>query len=302
MKCKICKDIASIALPRHNTAFCNKHFIEFFYNQVKKAISQFKMFNHKQKILVCVSGGKDSLTLWEVLIKLGYNADGLYIDLGIERYSEKSKRMVEKMAEKLNKKLIVIDFGKQYAPVNIIAKKARRTECSACGIIKRYFFNTVAIEKNYDVVVTGHNLDDEAARLLGNILRWNLPFISKQYPLLEEEEGLKKKVKPLFRLTEQEIAAYAFLNKIEYIKDECPMSRFSTTLLYKKVLNIIEIDSPGTKHFFYLEFLRNKDIFKENTNQLFSQKCKICGYISKTQICSFCRLISYLEPKSILQI
>ena len=41
------------------------------------------------RILVAVSGGKDSLTLWSILLTLGYRADALYVDLGIPGYSEK---------------------------------------------------------------------------------------------------------------------------------------------------------------------------------------------------------------------
>jgi uncharacterized protein (TIGR00269 family) len=266
---------------------------------VKKAIKEFKMFKPSDRVLVCVSGGKDSLSLWHALTVLGHPADGLYIDLGIGSYSEKSKEMAEKMANTLGRRLIIVEFGREYAPVNVVAKRARRSECSACGTIKRYYFNRIALEEGYDVVATGHNLDDEAARLLGNILRWHIPFIAKQSPVLEEENELKKKVKPLCRLTEQEIAAYAFLNRIEYIRDECPMSENSTSLLYKRALNLIEAESPGTKHFFYLEFLKQKNIFSTPLREdveVGLKKCKVCGSISQADTCSFCRLVSYLQP------
>ena len=42
------------------------------------------MFTKEDRILVAVSGGKDSLALWDVLRRQGYQADGLYIDLGID--------------------------------------------------------------------------------------------------------------------------------------------------------------------------------------------------------------------------
>ena len=52
------------------------------------------MFGHSEKILVAVSGGKDSLALWDILLDLGYDADGLYIDLGIGEYSSSSRVML----------------------------------------------------------------------------------------------------------------------------------------------------------------------------------------------------------------
>lgn len=298
MKCKVCGQTAVISLPRHNSAFCRDHFFEFFYHQVKRGINQFRMFTHRDRILVCVSGGKDSLTLWYVLSQMGYNADGLYIDLGIGDYSEASLEMTEKMAETLDRRLIVIPFGSQKMPIAPLAKRARRTACSVCGTVKRYYFNRVALEEGYDVVATGHNLDDEVARLLGNILRWNIPFVAKQSPVLEEENGLRRKVKPLFRLTEQEIAAFAFLNRIQYIRQECPMSRDSTSLLYKRALNLIEEESPGTKHFFYLEFLKKSHIFKAlSSDEEPRGTCTVCGGPSLTEVCSFCRLLRRIEKE-----
>jgi len=300
LKCRVCKTQAIIHLPRHNSAFCKEHFIEFFHSQVRRAIHEFKMFKKNDRILVCVSGGKDSLSLWYCLTKLGYQADGLYVNLGIEQYSKRSAELSEKMAQLLGRRLIKIEFDKDYLSIKDLARRTRRTPCSVCGTVKRYYFNKVAIQEGYSVVATGHNLDDEAARLLGNILRWQLPYLQKQYPVLEEEEGLKRKVKPLCRLTEQEVAAYAFLHKIEYILQECPMSRDSTSLLYKRALNIIETESPGTKHYFYLEFLKIKEKIHLLSEDVVAEKqCKYCGMPTFSDVCSFCKLtkrIRTVEP------
>ncbi len=311
MKCRICRETAVIALPRHNSAFCKEHFLDFFKRQVQRAIREFRMFSRKDRILVCVSGGKDSLTLWHILHELNYDTTGLYIDLGIGEYSKRSRRLCEDMAKSLGRELKVVEFSKAVAPIKDLARAAKRTDCSTCGVVKRYYFNKVALEEGYNVVATGHNLDDEAARLLGNLLRWQLEFVQKQYPVLEEEKGLKRKVKPLCRLTEQEIAAYAFLNRITYLRDECPMSHDSTSLLYKEALNRIELQSPGTKHFFYLQFLYRKR--KGNLKGLSENaavepdgaetgdskggpfQCRVCGLPSSGQICSFCKITGYLD-------
>ena len=122
--------------------------------------------------------------------------------------------------------------------------------------MKRYRFNRAAVEQNYDVMATGHNLDDEAARLLGNVLHWQEEYLEKQSPTLPASlEGFAKKVKPFCRLSEREIAAYAVVNRIDYIVEECPMAKGSKMLLYKEVLNRLETESPGTKQRFYWGFL-----------------------------------------------
>ncbi|MCC2643888.1 MAG: putative PP-loop ATPase, YdaO type, partial [Nitrospira sp.] len=95
MNCGKCKTKAVISLPRHNAAFCKGCFTTFVHEQVARAIKSFKMFTPEDRILVAVSGGKDSLALWHVLLKLGYRADALYVNLGIGSYSEESRRKVQ---------------------------------------------------------------------------------------------------------------------------------------------------------------------------------------------------------------
>ena len=93
----------------------------------------------------------------------------------------------------------------------------------------------------YDVMATGHNLDDEAARLLGNVLQWQEEYLQKQSPTLPASvEGFAKKVKPLYRMTEREIAAYAVVNRIDYLVEECPMAKGAKMLVYKDALNRLE--------------------------------------------------------------
>ena len=62
------------------------------------------------------------------------------------------------------------------------AERGSRSTCAVCGLSKRYVFNRAALEGGFDVVATGHNLDDEAATLLGNTLRWQTDAIARQSP------------------------------------------------------------------------------------------------------------------------
>ena len=214
MKCRKCSVQAVLKLPRHNTAFCHTHLTDFVRSQVERAIKSQKMFSPNDRILVAVSGGKDSLALWEILLKLGYHADALYVDQGIGTYSQVSREKVEQFAEQIaspcGAKLTIHHVEEEEgASIPDLANLIHRPTCSACGTVKRYQFNRAAIQGGYDVMATGHNLDDEAARLLGNVLHWQEEYLQKQSPMLPASmEGFAKKVKPLYRLTEREIAAY----------------------------------------------------------------------------------------------
>src|SRR4029453_7928017 len=81
--------------------------LDFFQNQVREAIRRHRMFERDERVLVAVSGGKDSLALWDVLLDEGYEAGGLYLDLGIFEYSEESKAKCRAFADARGVPLIV---------------------------------------------------------------------------------------------------------------------------------------------------------------------------------------------------
>ena len=181
-------------MPRHNTSLCKDCFTEFLHTQVRRAIKSHRMFAADDRILVAVSGGKDSLTLWGILLKLGYRADALYVDLGIGDYSGRSKQKVQRFTDTVaaayQSKLHVHTVEQeQGAGIRELATLVHRPTCSTCGTMKRYQFNRVAVEQDYDVMATGHNLDDEAARLLGNVLHWQTDYLDKQTPSLPASLG-----------------------------------------------------------------------------------------------------------------
>jgi len=295
---------AVIGLPRHNAAFCKACFTEFVHDQVARAIKSQKMFSREDRILVAVSGGKDSLALWHILLTLGYRADALYVNLGIGGYSEESHRKVQRFAETVaapKGATLHVHVVEQEAGAGIreLSMVIHRPTCSTCGTIKRYQFNRAAIEHQYDVMATGHNLDDEAARLLGNVLHWQEEYLDKQGPSLPASvEGFAKKVKPLYRLTEREIAAYAVVNRLDYIVDECPMAKGSKMLLYKEVLNRLETESPGTKQRFYWGFLdkQNKPDAPAETmvekDQRTLHPCSSCGQPTTAETCTYCKMMA----------
>ena len=292
MKCRICGKKAVIYMPQHRLALCKDCYPDWFLRQVRRTIGTYRMFGKGDKILVAVSGGKDSLSLWHALVELGYEADGLYIHLGIERggYSERSLRAVEGMAERLGRPLHVVRVEEEVgATIPKLARRDGRSICSVCGIVKRYYMNKVALEGGYSCVATGHNLDDEAATLLSNVLRWEVGYLGRQGPVLPESDGLAKKVKPFCRLTEKETLMYALLRGIEFVEQECPYSRGATSIFLKRILNEIEHRSPGTKLQFYTNFLKVSGLFKFEEPKL--EPCEVCGQPTTAKICAFCRLV-----------
>ncbi|MEZ5262262.1 MAG: TIGR00269 family protein [Acidimicrobiales bacterium] len=295
MKCRVCRGPAVIDVRRHNANFCVEHFIEQCERQVAKAIEAFDMIAPGERVLVAVSGGKDSLALWDLLIRLGYDVEGLYLGLGIGEYSDVSGTYARAFATERGLVLHEVDLRDRFGyDVPTAAAATRRVPCSACGMSKRHLFDRVAVERAVDVVATGHNLDDEAAVLFGNVLHWHTEYLARQLPVLPAGNGFPRKVKPLVRLSERETAAYCIVRGIDYQVEECPMAAGNRHLGYKEALNAIEERSPGTKHDFYFGFLdRAAGLFRSgmgtDANEL--QRCVRCGAPTPGEICAFCRLV-----------
>ena len=294
MHCVKCREEAWVEVRRHNAAYCSGCFVDFFRDQVERAIRGQSMFGRQDRVLVAVSGGKDSLALWDVLLESGYQADGLYVDLGIGAYSARSGQLAEQFAAGRGATLHTVGLQAEYGyTIDLVEDRTGRKPCSGCGLTKRYLFNRRATELGYDVLATGHNLDDEAATLLGNVLHWQTEYLARQAPVLEAEEaGLVRKVKPLFRLSEHDTAAYAVIRGIDYVVEECPNAVGARSMLYKDALNVLEARSPGAKQAFLLGFLEKGRTAFAAADPHELRPCAECGQPTTGPRCAFCRLVS----------
>jgi len=297
VKCRKCGGSATIELRRHNAAFCVDDYLEFFRNQVREAIRKHRMFTRDERVLVAVSGGKDSLALWDVLIDDGYDTTGLYLDLGIFDYSVESKAKCEAFAARRGARLLVSRVADEVGgPVPVIKQVTRRPPCSGCGLSKRYLMNRVALDHGLPVVATGHNLDDEAATLFGSVMHWRTEALPRQSPALASTHPkLVRRVKPLYRLSERETAAYAFLRRIDYIVEECPFAAGATSIAHKEVLNRMEDASPGAKHNFLFGFLDKARAAFERVEDVSLNECARCGQVTTSTVCAFCKLADQVK-------
>lgn len=302
MKCRTCGAKAAVNMRQHKLALCKQHFLDWIPEQTARFIRKYRMFEPHERILVAVSGGKDSLSLWDILHRLGYQADGLYLGLGIDEglgYSEESRRLTEQFAHQRGLTLHVVDIRTEYGydipTLSALTHRGQHRPCAVCGVVKRHEMNRIARDLGYDVLATGHNLDDEAAVLFSNTLGWQVDLLVRQGPVLPAQHGLARKVKPLCRFYEKEMTAYALLRGIDYIYEECPFSAGSNTIYYKELLNRLENDRPGAKLAFYLSFLEARERGLFHAPQALNQPlyhCPSCGQPTQYEgLCSFCRMM-----------
>lgn len=295
-KCKLCKEPTGIYLPEHRLALCPACYPGWLEKQTARTLKKYKMLVREDKILLAVSGGKDSLALWQILTNLGCEVDGIYVDLGISdnNYSEISKEKCLKMQEKLGRKLFIIDLKAEAGGSIDSLGKAYKNTCSACGSVKRYFMNKVTLEEGYTVIATGHNMDDEVTTLFGNLIQWDESYLTRQYPVNPAKDGLAKKIKPLVRNSERQIAIYSLVSGIDYIREECPHSLTATSVTYKEALSRLEAEKPGILQFFLGNFFRKKKqstLIKDDAVENPDIKpCSRCGQPTTSEVCRYCKI------------
>lgn len=248
-------------------------------------------------LLVAVSGGKDSLALWNVLNELGHVTRGLHVSLGIDDFSDASTAAVDRFARERSLPWSQYSLKEVFGyDLMEIKRRSRRRICSLCGLLKRQLLNRLTIKEGFQVLVTGHNLDDEAGRLLGNLVYHRSQHLQKQSPFLPATHvKMPIRFKPLYRLDAQEVRTYCSLQGIHSLEDKCPLSRGATSHIFQDALNQMEREMPGTKRQLLYGFLERHPA-SPSTAPFVS--CRICGEPTFEDTCSVCNLRRHLEKNS----
>lgn len=292
-KCRKCKSRGEIRLPSHNTIWCGGCFIQYCETAVVRAMKIFGI-TQETELLVAVSGGKDSLALWNILNNLGFRTKGIHVDLGIPSFSEASIDAVSEFAKSRNLTWTTCSLKEVFGwSIEEIRPRTRRSICSVCGTIKRQLLNRLTIRAGYSTLVSGHNLDDEAGRLLGNTLRHRTQYLDKQYPFLPGALPLlPARAKPLYRLESHEISAYCEFTSIRPHTAKCPLSRGATSHIVREALDFLESRMSGTKRDFYFTYLKNRKPPEFEGGEI--TVCRQCGEPAYMEICSVCSLKAQL--------
>jgi len=303
MKCTRCKGPARHRFPHHNLRMCDDCLGVFVRRQVEKAIRKFAMLQPGQAVVAAISGGKDSLALWELLTELGYEVKALHVDLDLGDFSRKSREACRAMAGRLGAGLTVVSLAELAgAGVEEMARANRREHCSVCGALKRHWLNRLTQEMGADTLATGHHLDDEAGRLLGNLIRGHQRYLDGQWPVLEGLAppgggiGLARKVKPLCRLGSPELKAYAKSRDLPAVAGGCPRAKGATLTYYQEAVELLEQRMPGTKRDLYFGFLRRKGGPPPAPEP--AGACAACGSPTHQAICNACLMVQRARDRA----
>jgi len=269
--------------------------------QVKQTIEKYHLIDDKkEKVVVALSGGKDSTSLLFILHKLGYNVFGLMIDLDLGDWSKiHNKNMIE-FCKTLGVKLTIVDLKKEIGHgicfiKSILKKQKNLTGCTVCGIIKRYILNKYARKLGADKIATGHNLDDECQTVLMNFLKGNVFLGVNSSPVSGEigTKGFVQRIKPFFFVPENEIKKYSLKNKFKILYDKCPCAIGTYRVETRKWFNDVNLSSKE-KLKIVSEFQKLIPKLK-NKNQQEIRECEVCGEPSRNKVCNACKIFECLK-------
>jgi tRNA-5-methyluridine54 2-sulfurtransferase len=287
--CFYCKGKPVIVTER---PMCKKHFILHFEDKVKKTIRQFSLFERKDKLSVAASGGKDSTALLYILHKLGYNVEALAINEGIHGYRDSTLEDLKGFCDSKGIKLRIVSYKEYFGfTLDELLSKKKLAPCMACGILRRYLLNKAS--RDYDYLVTGHNLDDEAQSVFMNLVKSNVHLLARLGPRTGQVADGKftPRVKPLYLCSEREVATYAFLQGLPVKFTECPNAAASYRASIRDTLNDLEAKNPGTKIGIVRSFLKLMPSLKELPIAKDLSYCNGCGEPSSRPICSACSVV-----------
>ena len=302
--------------------------------KVKDTIKKYNLLNKKDKVVVALSGGKDSTSVLYILHKLGYNVEGLFIDLYLGNWSKKNLENVKKFCEELGVGLTVVDMKKEFGSgicfiKDIVKEKKNLTGCSVCGVLKKWILNKWARRLGADKLVTGHNLNDETQTVLMNFLKGNimlglnsspatgfekgfgkvLGVVPTHPPLIEgdkvsQSQGSRKfskksvnfiqRVKPLFFVSEDEIRKFSKKMKFPVLYEPCPCAFGTYRVETRKWLESLKLSEK--------EMLKIVNGFQKMIPKLKKQSdvreigvCENCGESCRGKKCKACEIFECLR-------
>ncbi len=290
MKCTYCLQKAVFLHP----TLCKKHFCQYVEKKVDETIKKYHLISKKDKIVVGVSGGKDSLTLLSLLRKYNKNILALCIDEGIAGYRDYTVDDMKHFCILYAIPYKVVSYKKEYGmTLDEMLVKLKEKPCTVCGAFRRYLLNKKARELGATKLATGHNMDDEAQAVLMNLFRHQFDILPRLGPMtgVVQDSLFIPRIKPLYELTEKETAVYAFLQGFAIQFTECPHSIYAYRGEVGEFLNNIEKNHTGTKKRVLRWFLKQLPALKKTGIHAPVQHCAACHEPCMQKICKAC---SYL--------
>jgi tRNA 2-thiocytidine biosynthesis protein TtcA len=214
-------------------------------HQVGRAIADFGMIEDGDRVMVCLSGGKDSYTLLDVLLQLQRKAP-VSFSIAAVNLDQKQPGFPEHVLPDYLRS-IGVDFHvleqDTYSVVTRVVPEGK-TLCSLCSRLRRGALYGFAAEQGYTKIALGHHRDDMVATFFLNLFFH--ARLSGMPPKLLSDDGRHVVIRPLAYVRETDIAEYAALKRFPIIP--CNLCGSQENLQRKQVQRMLaqwERESPG---------------------------------------------------------
>ena len=217
---------------------------------IRKADQTYNLINHGDKIVVGLSGGKDSLALcyalnlYQKFSHTDFVIQPVTLDLGFPGFNPKP---LEDFCESIGLKLIVSDSKEVYEILSIQQEKQKlkHLPCSICSRMKKAAINKVAKELGFNKVAFAHHADDAIETLLMNEIYGSR--IATFSPKMHLENANIDFIRPFLLVHEKDIKQFIKEENIYVMGSSCPADKNTTREDVKILLNNIYHQYPKAK-------------------------------------------------------
>lgn len=278
----------------------DKKFIREIEKKVLKTIKSYKLVSNKDKVLVALSGQKDSTTTLYVLNKKFKHVEALLIDMKIGRFSQENLRNAKEFCKRYGLKLRIKTledfYGRRVCYIREMLRKNKYKvqTCSICGILRRTLINNIARKMRFDRVATGHNIDDEAESIMMNLIRGNFDLGLKLGPKtgVVSDKKFVERIKPIYFLSNEETKRFTQLMgwRINYEDCSCSFDAFRRKV--RKGFLESDVGGDEKKNILNNFLIIKKKILKDRKTEINNIKyCRYCKEPSRNNICGSCGIL-----------
>ncbi len=303
MQCTRCGSEKDIINRKYSgQVLCSQCFIETTRKKVMRDIRRQGLIERGDRVLVGLSGGKDSIMVTDILDELRQRnmieLEAVTIDEGIGGYREDGVRIAERFCTEREIPHRTVSF-REYLGITLdeIMQNPSRGACTYCGVFRRWILNREAKKIGATKIATGHNLDDETQAIVMNYLEGNIENLTRIGPITSSA-GRKfiPKIKPLREIPEREVGLYVLARGLEAHLAGCPYASGSFRREIGDFLKQISVKRPTIMYSTLRGFDRIRDVIRaEFSSTQKSGTCMECGEPSAGDLCKACTFLSELK-------